>query len=108
MHILDPDTLTHLHAGRPNVIDNLKKLDDPDVTITIVTKIELLRSRFDFLLKASDGNQLLKARKLLVRTEELRNRSTAPQDGIRPPPGPYVLPLQWKIRRKNNREDPES
>ncbi len=32
MHILDTDTLTHLHSGRPNVVNNLKKLDDPDVT----------------------------------------------------------------------------
>ncbi len=37
MHILDADTLTHLHAGRPKVVDNLKRLDDPDVKITIVT-----------------------------------------------------------------------
>lgn len=71
MHILDTDTLTHLHAGRPNVVNNLKRLDDPDVTITIVTKIELLRGRYDFLLKASDKDQLIKAQKLLVRTEEL-------------------------------------
>ncbi len=40
MHILDTDTLTHLHAGRPSVVNNLKRLEDPDVTITIVTKIE--------------------------------------------------------------------
>ncbi|QTA86759.1 type II toxin-antitoxin system VapC family toxin [Desulfonema magnum] len=71
MHILDTDTLTHLHAGHPNVIANLKKLDDPDVRITVITKIELLRGRFEFLLKASDRNQLVRAQKLLNRTEEL-------------------------------------
>ena len=71
MHILDSDTLTHLHAGQPRVIKALQKLDDPDVVTTIVTKIELLRGRFEFLLKADDSAKLLKAQKLLLRTEEL-------------------------------------
>ncbi len=71
MHILDTDTLTHLHAGHPNVIRNLKKLDDPDVRITIITKIELLRGRSEFLIKAADRNQLVRAQKLFDRTEEL-------------------------------------
>jgi len=71
MHILDTDTLTHLHAGHPNVVGNLRKLDDPDVGITIITKIELLRGRSEFLIKAADGNQLVRAQKLFDRTEEL-------------------------------------
>ncbi|RLC07643.1 MAG: type II toxin-antitoxin system VapC family toxin [Deltaproteobacteria bacterium] len=71
MHILDTDTLTHLHAGNPNVIRNLEKLGDPDVKITIITKIELLRGRSEFLIKASDRNQLVRAQKLFDRTEEL-------------------------------------
>ena len=44
MHLLDPDTLTHLHAGHPRVIERLRELDDPDVGTTIITKIELLGS----------------------------------------------------------------
>ncbi len=71
MHILDTDTITHLHAGNLKVVDNLKKLDDSDLRITIITKIELLRGRFEFLLKASDRFQLLRAQNLLYRTEEL-------------------------------------
>ena len=43
MHLLDTDTLTYLHAGHPRVIERLRKLDDPEVAITIITKIELLR-----------------------------------------------------------------
>ena len=61
MHILDTDTITHLHAGNPNVVENLKKTDDPDIKITIITKIELLRGRFEFLLKASDSEELARA-----------------------------------------------
>jgi len=70
MHVLDTDTLTHLHAGHPRVIKRLQEVDDPDICTTIITKIELLRGRFEFLLKA-DSNKFLKAQGLLIRTEEL-------------------------------------
>ena len=52
MYILDSDTLTHLHAGNPNVVAQIRACADPDVCITIVTEFELLRGRFDYLLKA--------------------------------------------------------
>lgn len=71
MHILDSDTLTHLYAGHPGVINRLKSLEDPDVCTTIITKIELLRGRFDFLLKAATGDELNRAQQWLYRTEEL-------------------------------------
>jgi tRNA(fMet)-specific endonuclease VapC len=71
MHLLDTDTLTHLYAGHPRVIEHLQKLKDPDVGITIITKVEMLRGRFDFLLKAGTGEELLRAQHWLDRTEEL-------------------------------------
>lgn len=71
MHLLDTDTLTYLHAGHPRVIKRLRELADPDVGTTIITKIELLRGRFDFVLKAATGDELLRAQQLLNRTEEL-------------------------------------
>ena len=71
MYLLDTDTLTYLHAGHPHVIKNLQELTDPDVGTTIITKIELLRGRFDFVLKATTGAELLRAQQLLARTEEL-------------------------------------
>ena len=71
MHLLDTDTLTYLHAGHPRVVERLQALDDPDVGTTIITKIELLRGRFDFALKAATGAELLRAQTLLARTEEL-------------------------------------
>jgi len=71
MHLLDTDTLTHLHAGHPRVIQRLRALDDPDVGTTIITRIELLRGRFDFLLKAATGLELLRAQQWLIRSEEL-------------------------------------
>lgn len=71
MHLLDTDTLTYLHAGHPRVIQHLNELADPDVGTTIITKIELLRGRCDFLLKAATGREILRAQQLLTRTEEL-------------------------------------
>jgi len=65
MHILDTDTLTHLYAGHQRVINRLKNLEDPEVCTTIITKIELLRGRFDFLLKAATGNELIRAQQWL-------------------------------------------
>ena len=70
MHLLDTDTLTHLYAGHPLVIKRLEELSDPDVGTTVITKIELLRGRFDFVLKAATGAELLRAQSLLTRTEE--------------------------------------
>jgi len=71
MHLLDTDTLTHLHAGHSRVIKHLQEVTDPDIGTTIITKIELLRGRFDFVLKAATGNELRRAQQLLTRTEEL-------------------------------------
>jgi len=71
MHLLDTDTLTHLHAGNPNVIERLRAVEDPEVGITIITKAEVLRGRIDYLLKAETRTNLLKAQELLFRTEEL-------------------------------------
>ena len=71
MHLLDTDTLTYLHAGHPRVVKHLQELADPDIGTTLITKIELLQGRFDFVLKANSGPQLLRAPQLLARTEEL-------------------------------------
>ena len=71
MHLLDTDILTYLHAGHPRVVERLHNLADPDVGTTIITKIEVLRGRFDFVLKAATGPELVRAQRLLARTEEL-------------------------------------
>ena len=70
MHFLDSDTFSHLHAGHPHVVANLRAVDDPDVGTTIVTKIEILRARIAFVLKAATGEQLLRAQHWLQVSEE--------------------------------------
>lgn len=64
MILLDTDTLTLLTMGHPKVQRRLDLAED-DIAITIVTRIEVLRGRFDFVLKAADGAQLLLAQQRL-------------------------------------------
>ena len=71
MRLLDADTLTHLHARHPQVVQRLNQCDDPEIGISIVTKAEVLRARCEFLLKAADGEQVLRAQHWLEISEAL-------------------------------------
>jgi tRNA(fMet)-specific endonuclease VapC len=71
MHLLDTNIVTALYTGNERVKNRLRDLDDPQVGITIITKAELLRGRIDYLLKATDGESLLRAQFLLTQTEQL-------------------------------------
>lgn len=71
MHLLDTDTLSHVYAGNSTVAERLRNLEDPVVGTTIVTKIEMLKGRMDYVLKAETGINLLRAQSLLERTESL-------------------------------------
>lgn len=71
MHLLDADTLTHLHAQHPRVVERLRQCDDPEIGISIVTKAEVLRARCEFLLKAADGEQVMRAQNWLEVSETL-------------------------------------
>ena len=54
-----------MHRGNAKVIDRIKLVGEDNVGTTIITAIETLQGRHDFLLKAADGFQLLRAQKLL-------------------------------------------
>ena len=68
MILLDTDTLTLLTLGHPKVQQRLDAAEE-DIAITIVTRIEVLRGRFDFVLKAADGAQLQVAQQRLDESE---------------------------------------
>jgi tRNA(fMet)-specific endonuclease VapC len=68
-NLLDTDTLTHLQAGHTRVAQRLRENADPEVAITIISRIEMLRGRFDFVMKAANATELIRAQELLVRTE---------------------------------------
>jgi tRNA(fMet)-specific endonuclease VapC len=52
MHLIDTDTLSKAHSGNANVAERLRMLEDPVVSTTLVTKIEMIRGRMDYVVKA--------------------------------------------------------
>ena len=71
MFILDTDTLSLLHAGHERVGERKDRVDPTEVSITIITKIEVLRARYDFIFRATHGEQLLRAQQWLIRSQQL-------------------------------------
>jgi tRNA(fMet)-specific endonuclease VapC len=76
MHLLDTDTLTHLHLGHAEVVRRLREVGEADVGITVITRIEVLQGRFAGLLKAATTDEFLRAQARLLLTEELLARLT--------------------------------
>src|SRR6266851_2946678 len=76
MYALDTDTLSRLHAGDRRLEARRGRLDPAELATTAVTRIEILQGRFDFVLKASDGQQLLRALAWLTRSEDLLRQIT--------------------------------
>jgi tRNA(fMet)-specific endonuclease VapC len=71
MYLLDTNILTALYAGNRKVIEKIRQLDNPQIATTIVNKAEIVQGRISFLLKANDGEQLIRAQGLLAETERL-------------------------------------
>jgi tRNA(fMet)-specific endonuclease VapC len=71
MYLLDTDTLTRAHMGHSRVVARVQQAGEANVATTVITAIEIVRGRHDFLLKASDGDQLLRAQELLRLSEML-------------------------------------
>jgi tRNA(fMet)-specific endonuclease VapC len=71
MHVLDTDTLTRAHGGHPGIAQRVREVGEENVATTIISAIEILRGRHEFMLKAKDGEELLRAQQLLQKSEEL-------------------------------------
>ena len=65
MVVLDTDILTHLFAGHERICGRKVSVPSSDIAITVVTWIEVLRGRFDFLLKAATAEELQRAQAAL-------------------------------------------
>src|SRR5690349_20251439 len=70
MYFLDTDTLSHFQTGHPQVIKKFQEFAEDEVAITVITVIEMMRGRFDFVLKAASATELLRAQYWLNKTEE--------------------------------------
>lgn len=69
MRLLDSDTLSHLWADHPNVVERLAACDEMEIGITSITKCEIMRARCENLLKAAGTPELLTAQRRLDRSE---------------------------------------
>jgi tRNA(fMet)-specific endonuclease VapC len=68
MFILDTDILTLLFAGHARVALRRDVVPSAEIAISIVTQIEVLRGRFEQLMKAATGEELLRAQAAWDRT----------------------------------------
>lgn len=74
MYLLDTDTISLLFLEKEPLVSRVRKQSASDlIGITIITKAEVLRGRIDYLLKASDGRQFIRAQELFLRTESFLN-----------------------------------
>jgi tRNA(fMet)-specific endonuclease VapC len=71
MYLLDTDMLSRLRADDPRLRERQERIAPSQIATTAITRIEILLGRFEFVLKAADGDQLLRAFTWLVRSEEL-------------------------------------
>lgn len=75
MQILDTDILTHYFFGKEPVVSKVnRELGTGHVAITIATKAEILRGRFEFLLKANEPKQFIRAQDQILETEKNLHR----------------------------------
>src|SRR5436305_131206 len=71
MYFIDTDTLTRAHAGQGQIADRINQVGPENVSTTVVTATEILRGRHEYLVKAADGSQLVRAQQLLDFSEQL-------------------------------------
>ena len=62
MYLFDTDSLTHWAKGNGRILRHLNQVEVTDVGTTIISKIEMLRGRFDQVVKASKPAEFLRAR----------------------------------------------
>jgi tRNA(fMet)-specific endonuclease VapC len=70
IYLLDTDIVSLAHHGKHGLWERITAARTADdVVISIVTRIEVLRGRFDAVTKAADGAMLLHAQDLLRQSE---------------------------------------
>jgi tRNA(fMet)-specific endonuclease VapC len=68
MTLFDTDILTLYNAGHPRIRHRAEQCMD-EMGTTVISEIEVLLGRFDFVLKAADGDQLLRAHQFLLQSQ---------------------------------------
>ena len=80
MILLDTDSLTLLNAGQSRIRQRAAQEADR-LAITVITRIEVLLGRFEFVLKAAGGSELKRAQSRLIQSDrELSTLRIVPID----------------------------
>jgi tRNA(fMet)-specific endonuclease VapC len=70
-YLLDTDTLDHFQRSNANVLRRASAVGLQDVALTVITRIEVLRARFEYLRKAATAAQLKMAQYWLDESDRL-------------------------------------
>jgi tRNA(fMet)-specific endonuclease VapC len=105
MILLDTDTMSLFHEGDPRVTARVRHVQPLEVVgTTVITRAEILQARFEFLLKAADGEQWQRAQHWLTESESfLSDLPVANVDG--PAADQFDRLRQVKSLRKIGRAD---
>jgi tRNA(fMet)-specific endonuclease VapC len=71
MVLLDTDSLDHFHRSNANVLRRVREAGLSTLAITVVTRIEILQARFEYLKKADSAAHLQTAQYWLDESERL-------------------------------------
>jgi tRNA(fMet)-specific endonuclease VapC len=73
MYLLDTNTLNALHNGNARVEAQVARAEKQNLKVdtTIITRVEILRGRLEFLLKAGTGAEVMRAQQWLHHSETL-------------------------------------
>jgi tRNA(fMet)-specific endonuclease VapC len=58
IYYVDTDVFNHFHAGHPRVHARAAEVGESNLAITVITRIEILQGRFEFVRKAASAAQL--------------------------------------------------
>src|SRR5437763_94061 len=74
MTIFDTDTATLYSQGNQNIRGRIEAMDEGEaLAVTLITRMEILRGRFDSILKAADEAQLNTAIERFRASEDMLN-----------------------------------
>lgn len=76
MYLLDTNTLNALHNGNARVEAQAARAEKQNLKVatTIITRVEILRGRLEFLLKAATGAEVMRAQQWLYHSEALLSK----------------------------------
>src|SRR5262249_7753640 len=96
MYGLETEILTPLFSGHPQGVRRRDPVPSSEIGITVVSYIQSLQGRFQFLLKAATGAELLRAQSLL----DLTKRSLSHVETVLPIDAPAASEFDHLRRNK--------